>query len=371
MSLGAVFRRMGIKRGRRPSRPRHVERRLAPWLAASFAVGLVAGLVIAVAILKQEPASALMRGVDRAADHRAIVMVTPTPAPTPQPQPATAADPLLPRHAASVRQGKTSMEAGRRIAALPQPSRPESQVTLPAWRRYAAPAPDIRGRPMIAVVIDDAGLNRRATARVLNLPAPLTLAFMTYADDLDRQSAEARRLGHEVMLHVPMEPVGAEIDSGPNALRTRDGAPEVLRRLRWGLDRLPNAVGVNNHMGSLFTTSEPGMAVVMEELKARGLLFVDSKTVAESVGARVAERFGVPYAVRDVFLDNDKVADAVQDQLLRVEEVARRRGHAIAIGHPHDATIDALLTWLPTLEARGFVLVPVSAIIRRHVEVAG
>src|SRR5262249_31292895 len=158
------------------------------------------------------------------------------------------------------------------------------------------------GRPMIAIMIDDLGVNRRNTARVMQLPAPLTLAFMTYAEDLDRQSAVARDHGHELMLHMPMEPIDRGVDAGPNVLAVELTHEELRRRLLWGLDRLHGYVGVNNHMGSRFTASESGMAMVMEELKRRGLLFVDSRTTSSTVGDRLAERFDVPHADRDVFL---------------------------------------------------------------------
>ena len=107
------------------------------------------------------------------------------------------------------------------------------------------------------------------------------------------------------------------------------------------------------------------MRLVLQEVKSRGLLFIDSRTIADSVGSKVAAELGVPHADRDVFLDNEQETAAVEQQLARTEEVARRRGYAIAIGHPHDATIAALTRWLPTLERRGFVLMPVSAIVRR------
>ena len=188
---------------------------------------------------------------------------------------------------------------------------------------------------------------------------------MTYAEDLPRQTAAARRRGHELMVHVPMEPLDEELDPGPHTLRVGLGADELLRRLRWGLARFDGYVGINNHMGSRFTESRDGMRVVIEELKSRGLLFVDSRTIGDSVGGKVAAELGVPHVDRDIFLDNEQNAAGIEQQLARTEEVARRRGWAVAIGHPHPATIAALARWLPGLAQRGFVLVPVSAIVRR------
>jgi polysaccharide deacetylase 2 family uncharacterized protein YibQ len=253
------------------------------------------------------------------------------------------------------------------VLTIPSPRHPTT-AAQPAWRRYAVRAEVTEGHPLIAILIDDAGLNRRNTARLVDLRGPLTFAFMTYADNLQKQSAAARTHGHELMLHMPMEPLDHAQNAGPNALETELDAAELHRRLLWGLDRLDGYVGINNHMGSRFTAWEPGMSMVMEELKRRGLLFVDSRTIADSVGDRMAERYSVPHADRDVFLDNDEDGAAVTERLADLEAVARKHGMAIGIGHPHDGTIAALVEWLPTMAQKGFVLVPVSTIVERRME---
>ncbi len=238
----------------------------------------------------------------------------------------------------------------------------------PTWRRYAVPASAPPGRPLIAILIDDVGVHRRNALRIVELPGPLTLAYMTYAENLPKLTAAARARGHELMLHLPMEPLDYGVDAGPNALEAHLDPGELRRRLIWGLDRFEGYVGVNNHMGSRFTAWEPGMEMVMEELRRRGLLFVDSRTVSGSLGARMAERYDVPHADRDVFLDNEHDGAAVAVRLAELEEVARMRGMAVGIGHPHDGTIAALAEWLPTLREKGFALVPVTAIVERRAE---
>jgi len=218
---------------------------------------------------------------------------------------------------------------------------------------------------MIAIVIDDLGLNRPGAYRSIGLPAPLTLAFMTYAEDLDRMAAAARAAGHELLLHVPMQPRGRSYDPGPNVLDMRLSTAEVVRRLEWDLGRFEGFVGINNHMGSSFTSSPKGMAYVMRELRSRGLLFLDSLTTASSVGSKEARRAGVPYAVRDVFFDNTPNDRAsIRRQLAKLEVIAKRRGYAVGIGHPHRQTLDELAKWLPEARRRGITLVPISAIVR-------
>jgi hypothetical protein len=217
---------------------------------------------------------------------------------------------------------------------------------------------------MIAVVIDDMGLDRRRSARAVELPGPVTLSFLPYAEELPAQTRLARRRGHELLVHVPMEPLGSSNDPGPGALTVGLAGDEITARLRHDLARFDGFVGINNHMGSKFTGFAPGMATVMAELRARGLLWLDSRTAGGSVGTAMAREYEVPHVERDIFLDNNPALAAVQHQLSELEAVARRRGAAIAIGHPKDHTLDALSAWLPTLPERGFVLVPLTHLVR-------
>jgi uncharacterized protein len=250
------------------------------------------------------------------------------------------------------------------VAVAPPPRLPQPAPVEPPWRRYAAASQAEDGRVPIAVVLDDLGLDRVRTERAIGLAAPLTLAFMPYAAEVRQDADRARARGHELLVHVPMEPLNRAVDMGPNGLATGLPHDEIVRRLRWDLDRFDAYVGINNHMGSRFTADADAMRVVTEELKARGLLFLDSRTSGGTVGAREAQRAGVPFAERDVFLDDDQNAAAIAARLRDLEAVAHRNGNAIAIGHPHDATLAALAAWIETLPAKNLLLVPLTEIVR-------
>lgn len=234
----------------------------------------------------------------------------------------------------------------------------------PPWQRWAVDMGDTGDRPMIAIVIDDLGLDIAATRRAIALPAPLTLSFLPYSEALDPLTGEARAAGHELMLHLPMEPVNSRIDPGPNALLVDLSAEEIDRRVRWALDRFDGYVGVNNHMGSRFTSTRSVLQPVLQTLADRGLLFIDSRTSTQSVAPEAAESVGIPFARNNVFLDHDAAPAEIQRALALTEQLARRRGFVIAIGHPHEATLSALAGWLPTLDGKGLIAVPVSAIVR-------
>lgn len=248
----------------------------------------------------------------------------------------------------------------------PPPQAPAAppRADAPAWLRHAVPVQTRQGHPTVTIIIDDMGLDRPRSQRVMALPGPLTLSYLPYARDLSAQVAAGRTAGHEIMLHLPMEPQGGDVDPGPNALTLALSPADAAARLQSNLGAFDGYVGVNNHMGSRYTEDRPAMQAVLREIQRRGLLFVDSRTSGKSVGLDVARQMKMPAAARDVFLDNDQAPAAIRAQLARLEAAAKRNGAAIAIGHPHDTTIEALAEWLPTIAGKGFDLVPVTHVIR-------
>ncbi len=283
------------------------------------------------------------------------------PAPPPRP---SAAMPPLPPPAAEPALPAAPVEPAPppEVASLPPVA--EIPSAVPAWRAHALPFVPVPGKPMIALVIDDMGVDPRRSAQVIALSGPLTTSFLSYAQNLPKQAAASRAAGHELLLHMPMEPSGSGYDPGPDVLLTSMGEEAIRARLRKSLAAFSGYVGINNHMGSKFTADPAAMRVVMHELRGDGLLFLDSLTSGKSVGAKVARAEGVPALSRDVFLDDDPQPAAIRVQLRRLEEHARKTGAAVAIGHPRDTTIEALKAWLPQLNAQGFQLVPLSALAK-------
>ena len=253
-------------------------------------------------------------------------------------------------------------------AAIPRLPSPEP---LPLWRRNAQPFEAPETRPRIAVVLTGLGLSSAATeAAIKQLPGPISLSFTPYSRRLNEWIALARVNGHEVLLDLPMEPTSyPDDDPGPQALLTALSPRQNLERLDWALRRATGFVGVAAVMGSRFLASEEHMTPILEALKTRGLLFLDNRDSDASVAGPLAQKIGVANAVNHRFLDRAQASRiAIDDRLVQLERIARSEGFAVAIGQPYPVTIERLAKWAADLEARGFVLAPLSAVAAARLE---
>ena len=220
--------------------------------------------------------------------------------------------------------------------------------------------------PWVAIIIDDLGVRYSEGQRAVDLPGPLTYAFLPHTPYTHDLAERAHARGKEVMLHLPMQSVGGK-RLGPGALRLDMTPSRLLLTLRTSLDAVPHVSGVNNHMGSLLTRHPGYMEWVMQALRCYGeLYFVDSRTTASSVAAWAAGEHGVPHTSRDIFLDHVREPAAIEAQLATLVKRAHALGSAIGIGHPYPETLAVLEQHLPQLDGLGVRLVHVSQIIERQ-----
>jgi len=223
--------------------------------------------------------------------------------------------------------------------------------------------------PRIAIIIDDLGYNRAAGEAVLALPAPVTCAVIPSTPHGQRLGRQAAAAGKEVMIHLPMAALDARrLD--PGALQEGMSEARIGTVLDQAQRALPAARGVNNHMGSALTAEAEPMRRLMDQLRQRHLYFVDSRTNAATVAEYSARQAGVATGRRDVFLDNRRDLTHINAQFNQLLRLARRRGHAIAIGHPYPETLDYLQQVLPLMEQTGIRVVPVSELLAAPVATA-
>ncbi len=223
------------------------------------------------------------------------------------------------------------------------------------------------GAPRIALMVGGMGLNAAATRAAIDmLPGAVSLGFAPYGADLDRQSAEAREAGHELLLQAPMEPTDKSAIPGPHTLLAGAEAAQTIDELRWLLSRMSGYVGVANFLGGKFMANENDLAPVMREIGGRGLLFLDDGASARSRAPGLAASAGLPFARADVVVDANPRPEAVEAALGRLEAMARTKGAAIGYAAGLPGAMESVARFARGLERRGVALVPLSALASRE-----
>jgi len=204
---------------------------------------------------------------------------------------------------------------------LPQPAASAEDQAVTATR-------------MAAIVIDDLGNNMAGTEEIVGLPFPITVAVMPFLPTSKKDAEAAHRNGHEVIVHLPMEPLkGNKSWLGPGAITCDLSDDEIRKRVHAAIDDIPHAIGINNHMGSKATVDERVMRVVLEVCRERGLFFLDSHTNYRSVVLKLAKQMGVPCIENHLFLDDVKSKMHVLNQIKLLQKHLREHEPCIAIGH--------------------------------------
>ena len=237
------------------------------------------------------------------------------------------------------------------------------------WQVYARPFDWADFRPRIAIVIGGLGMSAPLTqGSIERLPSPVTLAFEPLGERVVNWVDAARRDGHEVILSVPMEPVGyPRIDPGPNTLLTLLNPAENQRRLETAMAKFPGYVGITTLTGSRLTASTEHVRPVVEVLRNRGLILLDARVADRSAAAALATQMNVPRALVDTRIDDVPVAGLIDENLASLERAARQNGVAVGLGFAENpVTIDRIVFWAETLEAKGIVLAPLTAVVNRQ-----
>jgi polysaccharide deacetylase 2 family uncharacterized protein YibQ len=223
--------------------------------------------------------------------------------------------------------------------------------------------PQRSSRPKVGIIIDDLGYDSALANAFIGLDIPLTLSVLPFTPNSRAIAQMARQAGRETMLHLPMEPINyPSINPGDGVLLLSMDKETILEVLDDDLRQTPFIVGVNNHMGSRFTENEEKITIVLEELKKRNLYFVDSRTTSGTVAFKTAQKMAMKAAKRDIFLDNDLSEHALKIQMERLLSLARHKGQAIGIGHPHQETLHLLREYQSNF-AHETEVVPISNLV--------
>lgn len=239
------------------------------------------------------------------------------------------------------------------------------------WRPDPQKVPETAGGPpqkalgKIAVIVDDSGYNIQDCHFLSLIPHPLTVAILpelAYSRDI---AACARQNGKEVMLHLPLEPHQTAEHYRQGYIITDEMSPaEVAGRFQEALSAVPFAEGINNHMGSKATEDTELMSLVFDQLAAKNLFFIDSRVTVNSICAPLARRKGIPFAERDVFLDNRNERTYIEGQFRELAREAKEKGQAIGIGHARTLTWQIIKEQTEKLTNEGFQIVPVEELVK-------
>ncbi|UQZ74878.1 hypothetical protein C2I17_10100 [Niallia circulans] len=239
---------------------------------------------------------------------------------------------------------------------------------LGIFAQEAAPSKN-QVRKELAIVIDDFGNNMKGTEEMLNLPVPITVAIMPFLSTSKEDAIRAHKKGHEVIVHLPLEPKkGKKSWLGPGAITTDLSDQEIRKRVKDAIESIPYAVGMNHHMGSKATEDKRVMKIILEECRNHSLYYLDSKTTSNSVIKELAEELNVPYLENDLFFDHIYTSQYINKQASRLAKKLDTEQEFIAIGHvgvSGPAVVSVLKEYIP-LYQKDADIVPLSTLVEGY-----
>lgn len=240
---------------------------------------------------------------------------------------------------------------------------PDGATPAQVYARSAGPPPAGKIAGRIAILVGGLGISQSGTAdAIAKLPGAVSLAFAPYGAELERTVQRARGEGHEVFLQLPMEPFDyPDNDPGPHTLLTGPKSTDNIDRLNWVLGRFTGYVGIVNFLGGRLTSDEAALSPILRELAGRGLMVVDDGSSARSLLASSATRAQIPAMKVDRVIDTVARPDAIDKELAAIEAMAREQGVAVASASALPVSIERIARWAQSLEAKGLMIVPVSA----------
>jgi hypothetical protein len=292
---------------------------------------------------------------------------------TPAAPAATEATPPAPAGAAP----GTSLGSAATAEAVTAPATTETQTASTAapaasnggeapWKKNARPFATDDPRPRVSLVVTGLGLTAAQTqAAIDQLPPEITLGFSPYSGELQNWIAKARAAGHEVLIELPMEPLNYPADDpGPEALLANLSPAENLKRLDWVLARSDQMVGLVANMGSRFQANARLIRPILTRVAEKGYLYIDNRSGPTSVISEVASSIDLPWTYNTRFVDAEATRVSIDGRLQQLERTAREKGFALGLAQGYPVTIERVAAWARSLEVKGLVLAPASALAK-------
>lgn len=236
------------------------------------------------------------------------------------------------------------------------------------WLEYSRGFKRADRKPRIALIIKNLGLSDTYTKATLELlPEDITLSFSHVAPRLKNWVREARQKGHEILLDIPMEPIGfPKNDPGRATLLTSSNEVENLNRLEHIMKQAGGYVGLLGTLGTKFMLHSETFLPVLKSIKQRGLIYVDSRSTSRSLGPELASSIQLPKAFNNVFVDREPSQEKIKNKLDELERIALKRRFAVGIAQPLPITIEILSQWTKRLKRKQIALAPITAIVDKQ-----
>jgi polysaccharide deacetylase 2 family uncharacterized protein YibQ len=221
--------------------------------------------------------------------------------------------------------------------------------------------------PRIVIIVGGMGISQTGTSKAIrDLPEDVTLAFAPYGGSLGRWAGRAREAGHEILLQVPMEPIGyPKKNPGEHTLLTSAGGAANAENLQWAMSRITSYTGVMNYMGARFLADQQATRSLLEELVGRGVFFLDDGSSGQSTAAATGNAVRAPVVTADLTIDKRRSSRQIEKQLENLEQIARTKGIAVGVASAFPTTVRTIAAWIPLARERGIALVPASAALSR------
>ena len=236
------------------------------------------------------------------------------------------------------------------------------------WLEYSRGFKRADRKPRIALIVTNLGLSTTYTKAALKLlPEDITLSFSHVAPRLKSWIREARQKGHEVLMDIPMEPLGfPKNDPGRATLLTSSNEVENLNRLEHVMKKAGGYVGLLGTLGTKFMLHSETFLPILKTIKQRGLIYVDSRSTSRSLGPELASSIQLPRAFNNIFIDKEPSNQKIQSKLDELEKIALKKRFAVGIAQPFPLTIEILSQWAEKLKAKQISLAPITAVVDKQ-----
>ena len=233
---------------------------------------------------------------------------------------------------------------------------------MDVYARKIAPTASIR----IAIVVGGLGLSQSGSKSAIEqLPADVTLAFAPYGNSIRRWMQKARNDGHELLMQVPMEPIGyPQINPGKNTLNSASTPEENIKSLHWTMGRMTNYVGMMNYLGAKLSADPEALYAPLSDMANRGLLYLDDGSAFSSTAGKVAKQVSLPFVQGNIIIDDGRTARDIDKNLAALEKLARRNGKAVGIASAFPLSVRQITSWIKKARKRGIEFVPISSFSR-------